>query len=212
MGGFANWVSRPYWDKVQLGGKISRSSGLPGTLGCYVEVGGNGRWYTLALTSYQPIRPLLTQDSSLLSKVYQEGILVEQGQPPSLGTLGHLSQQTHNRRKARLEDVPASQPRQSARARRELSDLEAFFEHGRHVLGSLWAASDYGPRSNRGRSINWALIDVRPERRGTNALPDEATWARRQIQCPSPVWRPQAGASSTRKLVTSRDFASSGPS
>lgn len=54
----------------------------------------------------------------------------------------------------------------------------AFFDSGRHHLGSPWVGSGFdrrtaGPTRSR---LNWALIRVEESRRGSNVLPDTRQW------------------------------------
>ncbi|KAF5631333.1 hypothetical protein F25303_9705 [Fusarium sp. NRRL 25303] len=75
-------------------------------------------------------------------------------------------------------------------AREEHSKLEAkrqslsqerdakidFFEKGKHILGSIYAASGFKRRSPTNFRLDWALIKVKNRRQGSNRLPDEDEW------------------------------------
>lgn len=70
-----------------------------------------------------------------------------------------------------------------------LSEIEAtleqklqFFDQNRHHLGRVWAGSGLAARTPDGpegtRRLDWALIDVVENRRGTNQIPDVVAWLR----------------------------------
>ncbi|KAJ6779668.1 hypothetical protein PWT90_02716 [Aphanocladium album] len=50
-----------------------------------------------------------------------------------------------------------------------------FFEDSKQELGSLWAASGLARRSARGSLLDWALVEVKPERLGTNTIAMQKT-------------------------------------
>ncbi|KAF4345316.1 hypothetical protein FBEOM_720 [Fusarium beomiforme] len=51
-----------------------------------------------------------------------------------------------------------------------------FFEKGKHTLGQLYAASGFTRRSEENFRLDWALIQVKKAREGSNRLPGEEEW------------------------------------
>lgn len=202
-----------YHDVANLGAEIGctgHAGAVPGTLGCYLEVKKNGHWSTVALTTYHVVRPLLAHDDALVHKTDRDGITFEElEEVEPLGTLEHPCQRTYNQTIDRLERIFS---KAKAKGHDKPSYFvepydasKAFFNEGRHILGSIWAASGSSRRSASGHALDWALIDVRSERRGRNFLPghddfkgDLCGWPTR-LPWPEHLLdaQPQSGLSST---------------
>ncbi|KAI9821534.1 MAG: hypothetical protein M1826_000656 [Phylliscum demangeonii] len=61
-----------------------------------------------------------------------------------------------------------------ASLRSEIEVAQSFFAAGKHDLGRVWASSGF--RQNMARAtLDWALIDVRPERQTSNKVREPAT-------------------------------------
>lgn len=202
---------RDYQTKVNLGDEIGmgvyslsadgqkQTPGL-GTLGCYIEVKRRGRWFTLALTNYHVVRPLLDgfeltsgddpapsnvagQDTALY-KADLEGITTEQGR--QLDTIEHPSRKTHLRIMHILQgdiDEAKSQKRKKEsknlkRLEKEYQEKKDFFDKEQHKFDRLWAVSGFSRRSAAVHRLDWALIEPTADRIGTNSLPKLNDWIR----------------------------------
>ncbi|KAM0321826.1 hypothetical protein ACHAQA_009923 [Verticillium albo-atrum] len=59
------------------------------------------------------------------------------------------------------------------------SDIDAkntFISQKGHLAGEVWAASGNRRRTVRNARLNWALLEVPEQRRGSNELPSKASW------------------------------------
>ncbi|WXC67436.1 hypothetical protein SNK03_013229 [Fusarium graminearum] len=68
------------------------------------------------------------------------------------------------------------------KARSQGQQKDAFFNDGKHVLGTLFAASGYKRRASHGSfkmRLDWALINVHGNRQGPNILPSGEAWERK---------------------------------
>lgn len=173
---------------------------LLGTLGCYLKVKHKGKSLTLALTNYHVVRPLLegyymefdggwqpnrvAGDGTALKQADLEGIQVQKDDSLKVE---HPSRRRHNRTLLQIQyaiDLEKKRGKMDAKKQEKIKTLEeerrnktAFFDNGNHRLGHVWAASGFSRRTPDGqRRLDWALIQVRPERIGTNVLPDRPTW------------------------------------
>lgn len=172
--------------EVNLGSEIGCTGhvrALPGTLGCYLEVKRDGCWSTVALTNYHVVRPLLIHDDALVRRVDRDGITPGEVEAlESLGTLENPSQRSNEDAIEQLEIWLSGWDRQrplgqrQSKIERECEDRRAYFRDGKNILGILWAASGFSRRSAQGHALDWALIDVRPERRGKNIVTFHDDW------------------------------------
>jgi len=96
----------------------------------------------------------------------------------------------------------------------ELKSKLEFFDTGKHVFGSLLYGSGFNRRSQRNQRLDWALIRVPAERRGTNDLPSLPSWNKAYAsrnRHPEPVGcstnlRPQGQASLWKMEVGDKAF------
>ncbi|KAK3360822.1 hypothetical protein B0T24DRAFT_643583, partial [Lasiosphaeria ovina] len=195
----------PYQTRVDLGADISTSNYLSGsdgnlyspvvgTLGCWLEVKTptypNG--VTLALTNFHVVRsgydgfPIFVNDKGLprvgrpkegskLWKVDDKGINPSANAP----MIEHPSRSKHNHgvhNRQIMVDRFGESP-SAASVKKELDDIVAFFDNGRHVLGTVFCASGYKRRTANNGRLDWALVmPLDKARIGENKLPILEAW------------------------------------
>lgn len=134
----------------------------------------------------------VAEDGTALKKADQEGLEVQKNEGLEVQKndslkVEHPSRRRHNRtlvqiqaqidKQKKIGHMHAKKKEKIQHLEEEKSNKTSFFDNGHHRLGHVWAASGFCRRTPDGkRRIDWALIQVRPERIGTNALPDKATW------------------------------------
>lgn len=196
--------NEPYQTQASLGADIGSCTHMKskdgtifnpylGTLGCYVELWlpKEKAWKKLALTNYHVVRPLFQgflmdkaqnhtvkkiSPGTALWSVDRKGI--GPSTAPSLGEIEHASRVKHNRiMTAQASVISKIKNPEMRQARQEAYNAKKqFFDDNLHVLGKLFAASGFARRSSSGKRLDWALIDVAPERQGSNTLPDILLW------------------------------------
>ncbi|KAK3364745.1 hypothetical protein B0T24DRAFT_638557 [Lasiosphaeria ovina] len=196
----------PYQTRVKLGADISASnylmgsdanlySPLVGTLGCWLEVKTTKypKGVTVALTNFHIIRPaydgfqIFVKDEGLprVGRPKEDSQLWkadEKGIKPSANApmIEHPSRSKHNigvyTRQAMVDKLGESPS--AASFKEKLDDTIAFFDNGRHVLGTVFCASGYKRRTANNGRLDWALVKPLDEARiGENKLPTIGPWA-----------------------------------
>lgn len=177
------------------------TNSAPGTLGCYIELklSTESQWKRLALTNYHIVRPLLEGFQlegpvdgrqgarpgvgTLLRTCDDDGI--RQGHGLGL-QFEHPSRRRHNHMvellKLDLSELAthlqdSTQPSGPGikddymTVQKRLDEKKDFFDDDKHILGPVFAASGFRRRSASGHRMDWALVDVVPNRQGINGLP-----------------------------------------
>ncbi|VUC25747.1 unnamed protein product [Clonostachys rosea] len=93
----------------------------------------------------------------------------------------HPSRVRHNIRVAESQAAFESHPndeRMRFEVERDLQTFKRAFDQQANILGHVWAASGYDHRSSNEpvTFLDWALIEVVPNRQGKNVLPDDSIW------------------------------------
>ncbi|VUC25753.1 unnamed protein product [Clonostachys rosea] len=201
-------LNQPYQERPNLGADIGaavytmhdqeRDSPPLGTLGCYIDViTEHGEMKTMALTSYHVCRPCISgyqlegsngdlhngrrvPDSDLRT-FDREG--VSPSDAHRLSPMEHPARLRHKTKVRTLQAKIADFREGTGKdyKKRQLADFEAVFNTGRNILGKVWAASGFDRRiPNTDFLMDWALIEVNENRRGTNDLPGAHTW---DVEC-----------------------------
>ena len=128
----------------------------------------------------RPEWPLSSAPGRPLSDSALEGFDASDGSGADNG-VEHPSRMRHNATVARLrrkvtQGFPWAQP--------ELDRKLAFFDGDHQVLGRVWASSGYSRHAPKGNQLDWALVQVRPDRRGANVLPAAEAWASKYVELP----------------------------
>ncbi|CAH0058031.1 unnamed protein product [Clonostachys solani] len=199
------FVRRPYQERPDLGADISpaqyiehdgqKQNPMLGTLGCYVDFKTrHGEQKTMALTDYHVCRPCVpgytleeTADEgkpngmplpgSLLKTLDRSGIDPDHAHVVS--DMEHPSRQRHNINVAGLNASLEKNPKGRIRSLVEtrLGIAQRAFHEDANILGKVWAASGFDHRGTADDSfVEWALIEVQPNRRGSNRLPGLSAW------------------------------------
>lgn len=165
-----------------------------GTLGCYVQVktATAPEWKTVVLTSYRAVRPCF------------EGFVLEQSPvsprtvvaaPPTPNSALELLDRDGRAPNDAAEDGNVMESPSRLRHDEDIRDLEGlvasigytpsqieltakqkFFDAGHQVLGKVWSSSGYARRTSGGSRLDWALVEVSPDRVAPNALPSFQDW------------------------------------
>ncbi|CAG9952999.1 unnamed protein product [Clonostachys rosea f. rosea IK726] len=202
---FEDFSLRPYQECPDLGADIGaaqyidldgqRKNPTMGTLGCYVDFKDkHGERKTMALTDYHVCRPCvpgftieidddkkdpgMPLPGSLLETFDRSGI--EPGHANVLSDIEHPSRMRHNANVYGLYDTLAGasgDEKLRSHTETELDIAQRAFCEDSNILGKVWAASGFDHRSTSTNSfLEWALIEVKPNRQGRNQLPGLSTW------------------------------------
>ncbi|KAK4152571.1 hypothetical protein C8A00DRAFT_44382 [Chaetomidium leptoderma] len=194
----------PYKTAVDLGDDIGVSnyltasdgqklSPIVGTLGCWLEVKSKKfpDWTKVALTNYHIIRPAYDgfrvsmaiggptmqapERKSDLWKRDANGVVPTASAPK----LEHPTRAKHNHGAQSTQDMVSSFPGEASTKKHQdnLDQMVAFFDQGKHLLGTVYAASGYIRRTANNGRLDWALIlPLDKARIGRNALPSADDW------------------------------------
>ena len=64
----------------------------------------------------------------------------------------------------------------AAAQRKSYNDKKTFFDKERHILGTPWLCSGLCSRTKKNGRLDWALIEVSPNRLGDNTIPSPSAW------------------------------------
>lgn len=87
----------------------------------------------------------------------------------------HNETVAHLKRKA-AQGFPWAQP--------ELDQKLGFFDEGHQMLAHVWASSGYPRRTHNAGRLDWALIQINPDRQGTNPLSPAEEWESKFVDLP----------------------------
>ncbi|KAI9899445.1 hypothetical protein N3K66_005906 [Trichothecium roseum] len=223
-------IKEEYKQRVDLGADIGASNYLRrhdddkvcnpllGTLGCYVEVEtmtSTPGWMTMALTCHHVVRPCSDgfvvkmsskpPYSSIIGNPLPNSTLEKfdaSGRFPNSSDADNgMEHPTHVKHNETVTHLRRKVAQGFPWAQSELDQKLAFFDEGRQMLGHVWASSGYSRRTPDGGRLDWALIQVSPDRQGTNALPRAEEWESKYVELPESSPRNFPNPRTFRKML-----------
>ena len=126
----------------------------------------------------------------LLSKIDRNGFGPKHGDRPQMllesparrkhhASLRYLEERLQKMRKW-LEDSEAGLRNRAQEVipeiQAELRKRQRLFDEGKHILGTVLMGSGLARRTSDNHRLDWALIEMKPDRIGSNTIPEEHEW------------------------------------